>query len=135
MNQKVWGKCAWVLIHSIAINYPNNPSITEKEKTINFFKVLGDVLPCRYCREHYKEHLKELPINADSKKELIWWTIDMHNKVNETTGKKILSRNEALQKLLILYKKYPDNPECYQLTYIYLLLFIALIVSYIILSK
>ena len=67
MNQNVWGKCAWVLIHSIAVNYPKNPSPSEKENCINFFTSLGDILPCRYCRKHYRENLKALPINADSK--------------------------------------------------------------------
>ena len=63
MNQNVWGKCAWVLIHSIAVNYPDHPSPSEKENTIKFFSILGDVLPCRFCRQHYRENLKYLPNN------------------------------------------------------------------------
>jgi len=122
MNQNIWGKCGWVLIHSIAVNYPNNPSPSEKENTIKFFTLLGDMLPCRYCRQHYRENLKTIPINADSKMDLIWWTIDLHNKVNIITGKKVLSRKEALQKIIAMYKKYPDNPEGYQYLYIGLLL-------------
>lgn len=122
MNQNIWGKCGWVLIHSIAVNYPNNPSPSEKENTIKFFTLLGDMLPCRYCRQHYHENLKNIPINADSKMDLIWWTIDLHNKVNTITGKKVLSRKEALQKIIAMYKKYPDNPEGYQYLYIGLLL-------------
>jgi hypothetical protein len=122
MNQNIWGKCGWVLIHSIAVNYPNNPSPSEKENTIKFFTLLGDMLPCRYCRQHYHENLKTIPINADSKMDLIWWTIDLHNKVNIITGKKVLSRKEALQKIIAMYKKYPDNPEGYQYLYIGLLL-------------
>lgn len=122
MNQNIWGKCGWVLIHSIAVNYPNNPSPSEKENTIKFFTLLGDMLPCRYCRQHYHENLKSIPINANSKMDLIWWTIDLHNKVNIITGKKVLSRKEALQKIIAMYKKYPDNPEGYQYLYIGLLL-------------
>ena len=122
MNQNIWGKCGWVLIHSIAVNYPNNPSPSEKENTIKFFTLLGDMLPCRYCRQHYHENLKTIPINANSKMDLIWWTIDLHNKVNIITGKKVLSRKEALQKIIAMYKKYPDNPEGYQYLYIGLLL-------------
>ena len=122
MNQNVWGKCTWVLIHSIAVNYPEYPSPIEKENTIKFFLILGDVLPCRFCRQHYKENLKYLPINADSKMELVNWTIDLHNRVNASTGKKILSRDDALQKIILLYKIQPDNPEGYQLLYISLLI-------------
>ena len=80
------------------------------------------MLPCRYCRQHYKENLKQLPVAADSKMDLIWWTIDLHNRVNSSTGKKVLSREEALQKIISMYTQYPDNPEGYQLLYIGLLL-------------
>ena len=38
------------------------------------------------------------------------------------TGKKVLSREEALQKIISMYTQYPDNPEGYQLLYIGLLL-------------
>ena len=135
MNQNVWGKCGWVLIHSIAINYPDHPSPSEKENTINFFTLLGDVLPCRYCRQHYRENLKYLPINADSKMDLVWWTIDLHNRVNMATGKKVLGREEALQKIVTMYKKYPDNPEGYQYLYIGLLLLFFITIFFVIKKK
>ena len=118
MNQNVWGKCAWVFIHTIAINYPENPSTTEKENVIKFFTSMGDILPCRYCREHYRKNLKILPIRADSKMDLVYWTIDLHNKVNDDIGKPILSREEALRKVMALYKNNPDNPEGYYFLYL-----------------
>ena len=124
MNQNVWGKCTWVLIHSIAVNYPDNPTPSEKKNIKNFFTSLGTILPCRYCREHYQENLRNLPIQCDSKMDLVWWTIDLHNKVNKRTGKPILNRQEALQKVMSIYKKAPDNPEGYYCLYIgFLVLF------------
>lgn len=131
MNQNVWGKCGWVLIHSISINYPNNPSNSEKKNIIEFFTSLGKVLPCRYCRQHYKENLKELPIQANSKLELVYWTIDLHNKVNKSLGKSILSRDEALKKIIAVYKKNPTCPENYQLIYIGILLIIFSTICFI----
>jgi hypothetical protein len=130
MNQNIWGKATWVFIHSIAINYPENPLPCEKENTINFFTLLGNMLPCRYCRQHYNENLKKLPIQADSKIDLIWWTIDLHNLVNLSTGKKVLSKEEALQKIMELYNQNPDNPEEYQLLYVGLLLFLFITIFF-----
>jgi hypothetical protein len=54
--------------------------------------------------------------------DLVWWTIDLHNRVNAATGKRVLGREEALQKIIAMYKKYPDNPEGYQFIYIGLLI-------------
>jgi hypothetical protein len=45
----------------------------------------------------------------------------LHNRVNVSNGKKRLSREEALQKIIAMYKKYPDNPEGYQMLYMGLL--------------
>lgn len=135
MNQNVWGKCTWVLIHSVAMNYPDYPSPTEKENTIKFFKILGDILPCSYCRKHYRENTKQLPINADSKIELIWWTIDLHNRVNVATGKRVLSRKEALQKIIAMYRKCPNNPEGYLYIYIGLLFLFFITVFFMVKQK
>lgn len=130
MNQNIWGKCAWVFIHSIAISYPEHPMPCEKENIINFFTILGDALPCRYCRQHYKENLKKLPINAESKMSLVWWTIDMHNIVNSSTGKPILSREEALRKIIAMYTTQPNNPNGYQMLYLGIL-FLFFIIIYL----
>ena len=132
MNQNIWGKCTWVLMHTVAINYPLNPTGEDKEKIHTFFTLLGEILPCKYCRQHYRDSLKELPIRADSKMDLVWWTIDLHNKVNVIINKKVLSRKEALQKIMAMYKKNPDNPEAYQYLYFgILLVFIVTVYCFI----
>ena len=38
MEPKVWGPGAWLFLHSITMNYPENPSETEKMYYKNFFK-------------------------------------------------------------------------------------------------
>ena len=77
------------------------------------------------------ENLKVLPIQADSKMDLVWWTIDLHNRVNIETNKPILSREEALKKILLMHTEYYDNPSGYQLFYIgiLILLFILIIIN------
>lgn len=135
MDQDIWGKCTWVLIHSIAVNYPNTPSPIEKETTKRFFMSLGDVLPCFYCRQHYKNNVKMLPINVESKMDLIDWTINLHNIVNESLGKRVLSRDEALKRIISMYKKYPDNPEAYLFMYLGFLIIFLVIFFFILKNK
>ena len=132
MDQDIWGKCTWVLIHSIAVNYPNNPSPIEKETTKKFYTLLGEVLPCLYCRQHYQNNIKILPINVESKMQLLDWTINLHNMVNESLGKRVLSREEALKRIISMYKKYPDNPEGYLFIYLGSLLIFLVILVFII---
>ena len=58
MNPKIWGKHAWIFLHSITLAYPNCPTDEEKNNTKNFFISLENILPCYECRRNYKKHLK-----------------------------------------------------------------------------
>lgn len=127
MDPKVWGSGAWLFLHSITLNYPHNPTERDKEEITQFFNIVGKVLPCFYCRDNYKKHLKEYPIQVGSKKELVYWLIDIHNDVNKEHNKPILTHDEAMNKILCMYRKQSQNPESIQYIYfgILLILFIA----------
>ena len=93
MQTKVWGPAGWVFLHSIAQNYPWKPNSTQKKNYYSFFKQVGNVLPCRYCRESYKKFIKEpgTELNKsilESRKSLIKWLYLIHNKVNKKLGVK-----------------------------------------------
>lgn len=94
MMTKVWGPAGWLFLHCITFGYPyainpNNKDHFNKERDyLNFFYYLGKVLPCRYCRESYMEYFKELDLenNLKSRKQLVKWLYDMHNKINNKLG-------------------------------------------------
>jgi len=95
-----WGVHGWKFIHHIALGYPNNPTENDKNDYKNFFTLLGNVLPCSICSDHYNEHLLIYPLTdivLSNKINLINWTIDMHNEVNKKNGTKIYSYREALE--------------------------------------
>ena len=94
----VWGPFFWHTIHIIALGYPKNPTYTDKKCAKEFYESLAFLIPCPVCREHYKEHLISKPISTflDSRTDLIKWTIDIHNKVNITTGKPEWTLEEVL---------------------------------------
>jgi len=104
-----WGVHGWKFIHHIALGYPNTPSDNDKNNYKNFFNLLGNVLPCGLCSNHYNEHLLIYPLTDEvlsNKMNLINWTIDMHNEVNKQNGKKIYSYDEAL---VLIKNNYEDN--------------------------
>jgi FAD-linked sulfhydryl oxidase len=130
MDPHIWGPGAWLFLHTITLNYPNDPTERDKENTRELFHNIGKNLPCFYCRDNYIRHLKEYPIQLDSKTELVNWLIDIHNDVNREIGKPILSRNEAIEKILCLYRKQPQNPEILYYCYMFFLFLMIFLIHY-----
>ena len=99
MNPKIWGPHGWFFIHSIALNYPNNPTFKQKQQYYDFFKTLMNVIPCEKCAYHYSENFKNYPIEnfLDNTEKLFNWTVDIHNIVNQKNNKKVLSYKEAYE--------------------------------------
>lgn len=94
----VWGPFFWHTIHIVALGYPKNPNYTDKKCAKEFYESLAFLLPCSVCREHYKEYLAKKPITPflDTKKDLLQWTIDIHNEVNKMLGKPEWTTEEVL---------------------------------------
>ena len=113
MNQNIWGSTLWFSLHTITMNYPNNPTFIEQKDYKNFFISLENVIPCKVCRKNYQRHLKEHPIDShlDNRKELVYWLIDIHNMVNAEIGKKIISYDKVIDKYEKIYDKkiFDDN--------------------------
>jgi len=87
---KIWGPSLWIGLHCITFGYPINPTDEQKENYKIFFEKVGDVLPCKHCRESYKIFIKEQDTDIDNALEnrdsLTKWLYDIHNKVNEKLG-------------------------------------------------
>lgn len=109
MEPNIWGPPAWTFLHSVTLNYPDNPSSEHKTNYKNFFESLGDVLPCPTCKKHYKENIIKHPIRLDSKDDLTKWLVDIHNKVNEQNDKTIFSYKEFNDKYEKLYSENKIN--------------------------
>lgn len=95
---KVWGPAGWLFLHCVTFGYPldpdqfdrdnNYPVGSTKIKYRNFFHSAGDVFPCKYCRESYKEFMKQIPIEQalESRGQITHWLWKMHNLVNKKLG-------------------------------------------------
>ena len=77
MEPKIWGPPAWEFLHTITFNYPDNPSLQDKQNHRMFFDSLKNVIPCPNCKKHYKQNLIKYPIQLDSKDDFIQWLIDI----------------------------------------------------------
>ena len=98
IKPSVWGPHGWKFMHFVSLGYPDDPSQEDKRLYKEFYESLQHILPCGACAQNYKLNLQEMPIDnaLDSRDTLIKWVIDIHNKVNQETGKKTLDHEEAL---------------------------------------
>lgn len=84
---KIWGGSGWIFNHSVTFGYPLNPTDEQKSQYKNYFTSLGDVLPCRYCRDSYKKFITEgdtaLTDDAlENRETLTKWFYRVHQAVN-----------------------------------------------------
>lgn len=114
MMTKVWGPPGWFFLHTVSFGCPIDPSIFDEEHDLpdgttklnyeQFFRKVGDILPCRYCRDSYKEFIKEIPPDASSRDTLVEWLWKIHNKVNNKLEDKY--PEASLDKVKNLYERY-----------------------------
>jgi hypothetical protein len=102
MLTSVWGPSMWHTLHAISFNYPVKPTKEDKVTYLNFFKSLGGILPCRYCRENFKKNIKTVPINMSTMKNresFSRWLYKLHEEINKMLGKKSnLSYNDVRER-------------------------------------
>lgn len=133
MIPSLWGPSMWKSIHYIALAYPNNPTLKDKQHYKDFFLKLNNVIPCYRCSVNYETNIKTLPIDnyLDNNVDLFRWTFMIHNMVNKETSKKEISFEHAID----LYVK-ENNDEFLPRSFIYLLLvFVSIITTYYLTKK
>jgi len=131
MEPNIWGPPAWLFLHTITFNYPNNPTETDKLNYIKFFEALQFVIPCPICREHYTKNIIKIPIRANSRDELIRWLIDIHNSVNISSFKPTMSYDEVYGKYDKLYNKVTTTFSSKNIKIALLLIVITIVIGYI----
>lgn len=136
MRPDIWGPSAWIFLHSITLNYPENPTDIEKQNMKDFINSMGKVLPCDKCKNNFISHMQKNKLTNEilsSKKQFIKWMIDLHNLVNEINNKQKMTYEEALSDILI--KTNGNNSYSVIPCYILTLLMIILLVFYYIFNR
>ena len=88
-----WGSSFWYTLNIIAFGYPeyvdqSPEGLKLKNDTYTFFKVLGTMLPCSECKQHYKQNVDSLDLVGalESRDLLTKFVYNLHNLVNKQTG-------------------------------------------------
>jgi hypothetical protein len=84
-------------MHIISLGYPESPTDAERAAATSFYQSLAFLIPCPRCREHYAQLIRQIPLAANSQRELVEWVWTIHNKVNEQLGRSSVSFEAFLQ--------------------------------------
>ena len=130
MGTDIWGPSTWHFLHTVAYSYPSNPTQNDINNYFNFYNKIQYILPCSRCREGYSNLIKEYPIKLDSKDNLIYWLINIHNKVNQKLNKPEKEYNDMLEFIQTPLVKKPTINNEYLYIIIIILLILLLCISY-----
>jgi len=116
MDTRYWGPDGWKLLHTITYNYPIEPCIDDIMNHKLFFYIIGDILPCKYCRISYKQYIKDLPPDnfLNSRNDVFKWLYLIHNMINNKLRKQghITFENPSYEEIYEKYSKKPNMDEC-----------------------
>jgi hypothetical protein len=104
----IWGPSVWHFLHTMSFNFPVHPTEDDKTAYMNFMISLGHVLPCRICREHYRDNLRVAEFSRGcftNRHTLSRFVYKLHNIVNTAHTGKPLS---------IGYTQLRDNYESFR---------------------
>jgi hypothetical protein len=90
MLTTIWGPSLWHTLHTMSFNYPNQPTLMQKQKYRSFVKNLVYVLPCKYCRINLKSNFKTLPLTMkvmQNRNTFSRYIYKLHECVNRMLGK------------------------------------------------
>lgn len=105
LNPEIWGPHYWFFLHTIAINYSNNPNETLKKKYYELILNFALFIPNVEIANNYLKLIDIYPVTPylDNRDSLMRWVHFIHNKINDKLGKQQISFQEGLEEY---YKNY-----------------------------
>ncbi|KAI4295750.1 hypothetical protein L6164_035761 [Bauhinia variegata] len=83
------GRATWTFLHTLAAQYPDNPTRQQKKDVKELFGILSRIYPCKECADHFKEILRSNPVQAGSQAEFSQWLCHVHNVINRSLAKPV----------------------------------------------
>ena len=90
----IWGPLIWTILHIISLNYPVDPTESDRVNYGVWFEHLFAVLPCRACRNNLVANLNTLAYNRDkhlrTRETFALFVNELHNLVNTELDKPLV---------------------------------------------
>ena len=139
MDPKIWGPKLWFVIHTVALNYPDNPTYQDKRNHEDFFNHLVYMIPCDKCRIHYRQRLDKYPIiqHLDNSDKLFRYTITLHNDVNKMLNKPEMDYDQVIKYYRKSYNQNNHVSSFFNMKTLYgvLIIIVLIVLGYLIYRK
>ena len=94
ISPAIWGYSHWKMLHILASAYPTQPTADDKTIIVEYINSYKKVIPCQKCRVNFEKHLTIYPLDDFALATGInfrIWLRNMHNEVNKSLGKPLLT--------------------------------------------
>ena len=82
LNRRELGRASWAYLHTLAANYPENPTKAEQDRMAKFVFTYAELYPCGYCADYTRDEMLRRPPKVANRKEFQLWMCGVHNEVN-----------------------------------------------------
>ena len=105
MDPVIWGPHYWFVLHTIASNYPLQPTAVQKKIHYRFISHLREFIPHPEIASKLEALVETYPVAPylDTRGDFVRWMHMIHNKVNETLGKPAVSLHRHKEAMKELY--------------------------------
>lgn len=111
----VWAPSLWHFIHVISLNFPVEPRSKDKKNYRKFLKALGQILPCKKCRDNFPTSFYSTEKECGGPKKIyknrenfVVFIYKLHANINHTkTDHKL---DVGLSELIQSYESFRENP-------------------------
>jgi FAD-linked sulfhydryl oxidase len=81
------GRATWLFLHTLAAQYPDDPTRQQARDVRDLISVLTRAYPCAECASHFDEVVRRVPPVVSSGAAFRQWACEVHNEVNARLGK------------------------------------------------
>jgi len=117
LQPNIWGPHYWFTLHTIALCYPRQPNEITKKKYYDFIQNFPLFIPIEEIGNTFSKMLDKYPVSPylDSRESFMRWMHFIHNKMNESLNKPVITMEEAISLYYNNYKpKVVINTEQYK---------------------
>lgn len=81
------GKSSWTWLHSTVAKFPDQPGRSDQRDMRELLYSFAKYFPCQRCSREFMKEMHNLPPDTTSRKALVQWACDIHNRINSRLKK------------------------------------------------